>query len=155
MTVKSPKTVGYARVSREDMNESRQTDKLGEICDIIYVEKLSAVAKTRPKFDAALASLKAGDTLIVLDLDRGFRSCIDALMTMEELKQRGVNLRIMSLNLDLSTEFGEVIFSIFAAFAQFERRMISRRTKEGLAAARRRGVRLGRPKAKQLETLSS
>lgn len=146
MTEKTPKTIGYARVSREYMNEDRQTDRLREICDKIYVEKLSAVAKRRPKFDKALASLERDDTLIVLDLDRAFRSSIDALVTMENLKERGVNLRIMSLNLDLSTEFGEVIFSIFAAFAQFERRMISRRTKEGLAAARKRGVVLGRPR---------
>ncbi len=84
MTEKSPKTIGYARVSRDYMNEDRQTDKLREICDQIYVEKLSAVAKKRPKFDNALTSLKRGDTLIVLDLDRAFRSSIDALMTMED-----------------------------------------------------------------------
>ena len=142
----TPKNIGYVRVSRESMNDARQMDQLTAICDKIYTEKRSAVAKSRPQFDAALAILKPGDSFIVLDLDRGFRSSIDALLTMENLRSRGINLRILSLNLDLSTEFGEVVFTIFAAFAQFERRILSRRTKEGLAAARRRGVKLGRPR---------
>ena len=138
--------IGYARVSLSGMNEARQTDRLNAVCDEVYVEKVSAAAKSRPVFECVIKQLKPNDTLIVLDLDRAFRSTIDALQTMEGLRQRGVNLRILNLNLDLSTEFGEVVFGILAALAQFERRIISRRTKEGLEAARKRGVRLGRPR---------
>lgn len=138
--------VGYARVSRETMKTGRQTDKLHDVCDIVHIEKISGAAKSRPIFDNVVDDLKAGETLIVLDLDRAFRSTIDALLTMENLKARNVNLKVLSLNLDLSTEFGEVVFGILAALAQFERRIISRRTKEGLEAARKRGVRLGRPR---------
>ncbi|MGB6229113.1 MAG: recombinase family protein [Litorimonas sp.] len=145
MTTRKPKTIGYARVSREDMNENRQTNELNKICDKVFIEKLSAVAKKRPKFDQAIEGLREGDSLVVLDLDRAFRSTIDALLTAELLRERGVNLRILSLNLDLSTEYGELIFAVFSAFAQFERRILSRRTKEGLRAAVRRGVKLGRP----------
>ncbi|MCF6275298.1 MAG: recombinase family protein [Robiginitomaculum sp.] len=140
------RNIGYARVSLSGMNEARQTDRLRAVCDKVYVEKVSGAAKSRPVFEKVLKGLKAGDALVVLDLDRAFRSTIDALVTMEALKARGVNLKILSLNLDLSTEFGEVVFGILAALAQFERRIISRRTKEGLAAARRRGVTLGRPR---------
>jgi len=138
--------IGYARVSLSGMNEARQTDKLKAVCDKVHVEKVSGAAKSRPVFEGVIKCLRRDDTLIVLDLDRAFRSTIDALQTMEALRERGVNLRVLSLNLDLSTEFGEVVFGILAALAQFEKRMISRRTKEGLAAARARGVRLGRPR---------
>lgn len=144
------KIIGYARVSLSGMNEARQTDKLNAVCDKVYVEKVSAAAKSRPVFERALKRLKRGDTLIVLDLDRAFRSSIDALTTMERLRERGINFKILNLNLDLSTEFGEVIFGIMAALAQFERRMLSRRTREGLAAARKRGVKLGRPRNRRL-----
>jgi len=141
-----PRCIGYARISLAGMKTGRQTDKLREVCDNVFIEQISGAAKSRPIFEKVIASLKAGDTLIVLDLDRAFRSTIDALLTMEKLRARDVNLRVLSLNLDLSTEFGEVVFGILAALAQFERRIISRRTKEGLEAARKRGVVLGRPR---------
>jgi len=144
--IENGRSIGYARVSLSGMNEARQTDRLKAVCDKVYVEKLSGAAKSRPVFERVIKSLKRDDTLIVLDLDRAFRSTIDALLTMEALKARGINLKILSLNLDLSTEFGEVVFGILASLAQFERRIIARRTKEGLAAARKRGVTLGRPR---------
>lgn len=147
---KTGRNIGYARVSLESMCADRQTQSLAPICDKVYVEKISGAAQKRPVFDKVIAGLKGGDTLVLLDFDRGFRSSIDALTTMQDLKDRGVNLRVVNMNLDFSTEIGEVIFSILAALAQFEKRMISRRTKEGLAAARRRGVRLGRPRKRVL-----
>lgn len=142
-----PHLIGYARVSRNEMKEGRQTDRLNEICDRVYVEKVSGAGKARPVFETVLRNLRRGDTLVVLDLDRAFRSSLDALQTMESLQARGINLRILSINLDLSSAFGEVVFNILAALAQFERKMIVRRTKEGLEAARRKGQRIGRPRA--------
>lgn len=141
-----PRCIGYARVSVEGMKTGRQTDELDAVCDDVYIETVSGAVKSRPVFEKVIRGLERDDTLIVLDLDRAFRSTIHALLTMEDLRERGVNLRILNLSLDLSTEFGEVVFGILAALAQFERRMISRRTKEGLAAAVKRGVVLGRPK---------
>lgn len=145
-TSPKPRTIGYARVSLEAMCVDRQTQNLRPVCDEVYVEKVSGAAKRRPIFEKVIKSLKRHDTLVLLDFDRGFRSSIDALVTMENLKERGVNLKILNMGLDFSTEIGEVIFSILAALSQFERRTISRRTKEGLEAARKRGVKLGRPK---------
>jgi len=147
------RSIGYARVSLSGMNEARQTDRLKAVCDKVYIEKVSGAAKSRPVFETVIKGLRAGDALVVLDLDRAFRSTIDALVTMEALKTRGVNFKILSLNLDLSTEFGEVVFGILASLAQFERRIIARRTKEGLEAARRRGVKLGRPRKLSAKTI--
>lgn len=142
-----PRLIGYARVSRADMKEDRQTQRLKEMCERVYTEKASGAAKSRPVFEKVLAALRAGDTLVVLDLDRAFRSSLDALRTMETLQARGINLRILNMNLDLSTEFGEVVFGILAALAQFERKMLARRTKEGIDAARKKGKQIGRPRA--------
>ncbi|RIJ31053.1 recombinase family protein [Henriciella algicola] len=142
-----PRLIGYARVSRADMKEDRQTQRLKEMCERVYTEKASGAAKSRPVFENVLAGLRAGDTIVVLDLDRAFRSSLDALRTIETLQARGINLRILNMNLDLSTEFGEVVFGILAALAQFERKMLARRTKEGIDVARKKGKQIGRPRA--------
>ena len=142
-----PRMIGYARVSRVEMKEGRQTDRLNDVCQRVYVEKISGAGKARPVFEKVLKSLESGDTLVVLDLDRAFRSTLDALNTLEALRARGVNLRILSMNLDFSSEFGEAIFGILAVLAQFERKMIVRRTRQGLEAARKQGKRIGRPRA--------
>lgn len=138
--------VGYIRVSKSDMKEGRQIDGLEGLCDQCFVEKLSACKKARPVFDALIEGLREGQTLVILDLDRAFRSTIDALLTIEALRERGVKIHIKSLNLDYSNEFSEVIVAMVAALAQFERRTLIRRTREGMAAARARGAKIGRPR---------
>ena len=98
-------------------------------------------------FEEVIARLQPGDQFVLLDLDRGFRSAIDAILTLQALRERNVRLRVLNLPLNAQSEEGEMMLSILAIFAQFERRMISRRTLEGLAAARSRGQRLGEPPA--------
>lgn len=150
MTVKqlnpNAKYVGYARISKRSMNEARQLDRLEGHCDQVFVEKLSACRKTRPIFDMLIAQLSPGQTLTILDLDRAFRSTKDAILTAELLREQGVNLKIINLNIDLATDMGEVIYGVMAIFAQFERRTLIRRTREGLQAAQDRGSKLGRPR---------
>lgn len=136
---------GYIRVSDEDQNTSRQIDSLNSICDQLFIEKVSAVGRHRPEFSKLMKSLKTGDTLTVLDLDRAFRSTLDALTHTEMLQKRGVIFRVLSLHVDTSTPYGELFYTIAAAFAQFERRMLIQRTKEGMRAAQKRGVHIGRP----------
>ena len=136
--------VGYLRVSTEEQRPDRQIDALEPVCDELHIEKLSAIAKKRPVFDKVVGGLEPGDTLVVWDLDRAFRSTIDALLTAERLRERGVEFQIVTLNIDTSEPAGELFYTIVAAYAQFERRILSKRTKEGLAAARKRGQRLGR-----------
>lgn len=137
--------IGYLRVSLDEQNEARQEDGLKALCDEIHVEKMSAATKKRPVYQKVINKLKSGDTLVVWDLDRAFRSTMDALLEAEKLKQRGIEFQIVNLNVDTSTPSGELIYTVMAAFAQFERKNLIKRTKEGMAAARKRGTHIGRP----------
>tara|TARA_R110002167_G_scaffold30531_9_gene101061 strand:- start:383 stop:976 length:594 start_codon:yes stop_codon:yes gene_type:complete len=137
--------IGYLRVSTEEQRLDRQVDGLLDLCDELHVEKLSAAKTTRPVYDAVVARLRPGDTLVVWDLDRAFRSTVDAIQTAEKLRARDVSFEIVKLPIDPSTLDGKLAYTVMAAFAEYERGLISRRTKEGLAAARQRGKRLGRP----------
>ena len=137
--------IGYLRVSTEEQRPDRQWDGLQDICDRVFIEKISAVSEKRPVYDQVLRRLKTGDTLVVWDLDRAFRSTVDALLEAEKLRQRGIEFQIITLNVDTSTPSGELIYTVMAAFAQFERQILIKRTKEGMAAARRRGKHVGRP----------
>ena len=142
--------IGYLRVSTEDQNHQRQIDSLKTVCDELYTETLSAVNKKRPVFERVIKKLKAGDTLVVHDLDRAFRSTLDALRQAEQLRERGVEFQILSLNVDTGTPAGELVFTVMAAFAQYERQCLIQRTKEGMAAARRRGKHIGRPRKNKM-----
>jgi len=137
--------IGYLRVSTEEQNPDRQIDGLKALCDQVHLEKLSAVSKKRPVFKSVINKLKEGDTLVVWDLDRAFRSTVDALLEVEKLRKRGIEFQIVTLNVDTATPDGELIYTVMAAFAQFERKNLIKRTKEGMAAAKRRGKHIGRP----------
>lgn len=160
----NPRRLGYIRVSTRAQAPDRQIDVLRAECDELYIEHVSAVAAERPVFDKLLTDLEPGDTFVVVDLDRAFRSAVDAILISSALCQQGVKFNILSFPLDTTSDEGELFFGIVALFAQFERRIISRRTREGLDAARARGVTLGRrPKLterdiraayRQLSTLS-
>lgn len=135
----------YIRVSKEDQNTARQVDGLKSLCDELVIEKISATAKDRPKFTALLHRLKENDTLAVWSLDRAFRSTVDAIQQADKLRARNVNFVIVDLNVDTATPSGMLVYSVMAAMAQFERENLIERTKQGLEAAKKRGVRLGRP----------
>lgn len=137
--------IGYLRVSKREQCVDRQTDALAPLCDELHIERLSAVARHRPVYEKVIKKLRANDTFIVLDLDRAYRSTVDAITEAEKLRKRGIQFRIVNLNVDTSTPAGMLVYSLIGALAEFERRMLGQRTREGLAAARKRGVRLGRP----------
>ncbi len=137
--------IGYLRVSTQEQRPDRQIDGLKAICDELHVETLSAVSARRPVFEKVVKMLRSGDTLVVWDLDRAFRSTVDAVIQAERLRERNVEFRIVTLDVDTATPAGMLVYTVMAAFAEFERRNISKRTKEGLASARQRGRRLGRP----------
>lgn len=99
--------------------------------------------KGRPVFTKLLTELKAGDTLVVSKLDRFARSVGDAVAIAEDLARRGVNLVIMDLNLDFATPIGKLMFNLLASVAEFERGLISQRTKDSLAVVRASGRVLG------------
>ncbi|PHR55181.1 MAG: DNA invertase [Robiginitomaculum sp.] len=137
--------IGYLRVSTEEQRPDRQIDGLTPICDELHIERLSACAKHRPIFEGILARLNDGDTLVVWDLDRAFRSTVDAIQNAEKLRERGIEFQIVSLGVDTSTADGMLVYTVIAAMAEHERKRLSERTKQGLEAARKRGQRLGRP----------
>lgn len=142
-TVRKPQKIGYVRVSTKDQCPDRQINALEPLCDRLYVEHSSA-AKQRPVFEKILKLLQPGDTLVVWDLDRAFRSTIDALTHAERLRERGIAFQVVTLGFDTNTEDGKLFYTIVAAFAEHERSRLSRRTKEGLEVARRKGKQIGR-----------
>lgn len=137
--------VGYLRVSTKDQCEDRQRDALRPICDELHVEKLSSVAKVRPVYERVVANLKPGDTFVVWDLDRAWRSAKDALNELHNMRARGIEVQIASMSLDTGTPIGKLMFTFISGLAEFERDLHVTRTKEGLEATRRRGTRIGRP----------
>ena len=138
--------LGYLRVSTEEQRPDRQIDGMRPLCDELHIETCSAVANKRPVFDHILNTLKKGDTLVVWDVDRAFRSTVDAINYAEKLRERGIEFRIVSLGVDTSTADGMLVYTVVAALAEHERKRLSERTKQGLEAARRRGKRIGRPR---------
>lgn len=140
--------VGYARVSTDDQDLTLQIDSLtglGISQDDIFTEKISGAKTDRPGLDACLAELQQGDTLVVWRLDRLGRSMHPLVTLIEQLRNRGVGFRSVSDGLiDTTSPSGELIFHIFSALAQFERRLSQERTRAGLASARARGRMGGR-----------
>jgi len=154
--IPEPRLIGYARVSTDDQDLSLQIDaltKAGIPKASIFMDKISGAKTDRPGLAKCLATLQSGDILVVWRLDRLGRSMRHLITLVEDLRSRGVGFR--SLNegaIDTTCASGELIFNIFSALAQFERRLIQERTKAGLAAARARGRNGGRPKIGAEET---
>lgn len=139
------KKIGYARVSTEEQRHDRQVIGLKGLCDELHIETLSARKAKRPVFDAVLAKLARGDMLVVWDLDRAFRSVIDALTVANRLQTRGVHFQVVSLHIDTTTPEGMFAYTMQSALGEYEWRKLSQRTKEGMVAARLAGSRIGRP----------
>jgi len=147
--------IGYARVSTDDQDLSLQLDALsraGIPTTSIFMDKISGAKTERPGLTKCLQTLRSGDILVVWRLDRLGRSLCHLITLVEDMRNKGIGFR--SLNegaIDTTCASGELIFNIFSALAQFERRLIQERTKAGLAAARARGRNGGRPKVTSAE----
>ena len=140
--------IGYARVSRDDQDLSLQRDALTAAgCEKLYEDKMSGAKSARPGLERALETLRRGDTFVVWRLDRASRSVRDLIDLSQKLNKSGVVLRSLKEQIDTSTSAGELYFHIMGALAQFERSLIQERTSAGLAAARARGRKGGRPRA--------
>jgi DNA invertase Pin-like site-specific DNA recombinase len=141
------------RVSKTDGSQvtDLQRDALvvsGVSADQIYEDKASGKLDARPGLDAALKALRKGDTLVVWKLDRLGRDLRHLVNTVHDLENRQVSFKVLSghgASIDTTTPAGKLVFGIFAALAEFERELISERTKAGLASARARGRSGGAP----------
>jgi DNA invertase Pin-like site-specific DNA recombinase len=139
---------GYARVSTHEQNLSLQKDALKHTgCAKIFQDQVSGAKKERLGLQAATEYVREGDTLVVWRLDRLGRSLKHLIETVTTLEKRGVGFQSLQESIDTTTSGGRLIFHIFGALAEFERNLIQERTRAGLAAARERGRKGGRPKA--------
>lgn len=137
--------LGYARVSTGDQDVAGQTLRLKQAGAIkIFTDVKSGKSMERPGLVELLAYARDGDTLAIVRLDRLGRSLAELLTTMTMLRMRGIALLSLEEKIDTSSAAGELVFHVFGAIAHFERRLISERTKDGIAAARAKGKRPGR-----------
>ncbi|ALV47907.1 transposon DNA-invertase (plasmid) [Arthrobacter alpinus] len=145
--------VGYMRVSKADGSQSTdlQRDALlsaGVEAVNLYEDHASGKKDDRPELAACLKGMRDGDTLLVWKLDRLGRDLRHLVNTVHDLTDRGIGLKVLTgegAAIDTTTASGKLVFGIFAALAEFERALISERTIAGLAAARARGRKGGRP----------
>src|SRR6266700_5026941 len=145
--------IGYARVSKTEQHLVLQLDALKKRRVIrIFTDKLTGTRFDRKEFLAALAYLNEGDTLVVWKLDRLGRSLNELIETVENLQKRNVALVSLTEHIDTTTATGKLFLQFIAMLAEFERNLISERTKAGLAAARARGRVGGRPPVKPTDT---
>lgn len=138
--------VGYARVSTGDQKLDLQLQALERAgCSEIFSDHgLSGRIADRPGLDKALGRLDEGDTLVVWRLDRLGRSLIHLVHLVDELGKRGIHFHSLSENIDSSSSGGRLVFHMMAALAEFERGLISERTRAGMEAAREGGRQIGR-----------
>ena len=138
--------IGYARVSTLEQDEGLQRDALTAAgCQRVFVDKASGKLEHRPALDAMIEQLRRGDAVVVWRLDRLGRSLRNLIELVSELESRGVGFVSLTESIDTTTPGGKLIFHIFGALAEFERDLIRERTMAGLAAARARGRKGGRP----------
>ena len=138
--------IGYARTSTIEQEagfeaQVRELEKVG--CEKIFREQVSSVAR-REQLEAAIDYLRDGDTLVVTKLDRLARSTRHLGELMDSLSNKGAHLQIMDLGIDTGTATGELVVNLIGAIAQFERKMMLERQREGIAKAKSEGKYKGR-----------
>ena len=144
--------VGYMRVSKADGSQTLDLqqdalDAAGVPDRNIYSDTASGKRDDRPGLESCLKALRSGDTLVVWKLDRLGRNLRHLVNVVHDLTERNIGLRVLTgqgAAIDTTTAAGKLVFGIFAALAEFERELISERTRAGLAAARARGRKGGR-----------
>ncbi|MEK5199707.1 recombinase family protein [Staphylococcus sp. FSL H8-0121] len=140
--------IGYARVSTGLQNLNLQEDRLNQYgCEKIFSDHISGAKSKRPGLDRAIEFVRSGDTIVVWRLDRLGRNMADLITLVNELNNRGVSFHSLEENItmDKSSSTGQLLFHLFAAFAEFERNLILERSSAGRIAARARGRYGGRP----------
>lgn len=143
----SPVLIGYARTSTTDQKAglgAQVRDLQAAGCTKIFQEELSSVAARRPELDRALEFVRDGDVMVVTKLDRLARSVADLVSITAELRSKGVELRILALNLDTATPTGKLMLNLLGSIAEFERELMLERQREGISKAKADGKYKGR-----------
>ncbi|MGZ8246303.1 MAG: recombinase family protein [Methylomagnum sp.] len=136
-------TVGYARVSSVGQSLDVQLQKLRE-CDKIFQEKRTGTTADRPQLKACLDYLREGDTLVISRLDRLARSTLHLTQIADQLRRKGVELRVIDQAIDTTTPTGRLMFNMLSAIAEFETEIRKERQLDGIEAAKETGVEFGR-----------
>lgn len=148
LTIENKNRFAYARVSTEKQLLDRQLDMLKKY-DIpsshYFTDKMTCTKRHRPGFDELMNRLEFGDELYIESFSRLSRSTKDLLSIIEDLSNRGVKIHSLHEKFDTSTASGKLMLTMISALSQFERDLLSERTKEGLKSARARGHLGGRP----------
>ena len=144
--------IGYARVSKSDGSQDLETQiqKLkaaGVDENHIYIEQASGAKDDRPVFKECLKACREGDLLIFYRFDRITRSLAKLVITMDDLSRRGVAMKSLTEPFDTSDPTSRAMVQMIGIFAELEKNIISRRTKDALAYKQSIGVKLGRPSA--------
>jgi len=147
--------VGYARVSTQGQSLESQIDLLKkEGCDKIYTDIGSGVRNDREDLNKMISYLRKGDIVVTYKNDRIFRSLKNMVNLIEKFNELGVHFKSISEpEFDSTSANGKFLLHIFSAVAEFERNLISERTKIGLTNARKRKKLLGRPIGPKKETI--
>lgn len=139
--------IGYARVSTKDQSLDLQIDALKQAgCKKIFQEKKSGKNIERSELNSMMGQLREGDIVVVYKLDRLGRSMKDLVSLISTMEKKKVSFTSLQDNIDTTSATGKLVFHIFSSLAEFERDLISERTKAGLESARARGRKGGRPK---------
>jgi putative DNA-invertase from lambdoid prophage Rac len=154
METKKSRIALYSRVSTNKQTNANQIHRLVEYAnqkgaDFDLYEEVESSRKTRPVKQDLLKKLRNGEynSVVVYKLDRWARSSTELILEVQELIDKKIGFHSVSDNLDFNSSMGKLHFQILSAFAEFERNLISERTKEGLARVKMQGIKkLGRPK---------
>jgi DNA invertase Pin-like site-specific DNA recombinase len=139
--------IGYARVSTDEQDTAGQLDALRmRGCTVVFEDRASGGSRDRPKLVQALDRVRAGDTLLVVRIDRLARSLVHLLEIVETLRAKGAYFKSIHDPIDTSSAQGMLMTQMLGAFAEFERALIRERTRAGLKAAVARGAKPGNPK---------
>ena len=141
--------IGYARVSSVGQSLEVQLDKLEEYgCrsgdGTIFSEKKSGLDGSRTGLKSCLKHLRKGDSLVVTKLDRLARSTRDLTTISQDLKERGISLKVLDQDIDTSTPTGSLLFNMLASIAEFETALRKERQTDGIKKALDNGVKFGR-----------
>ncbi len=145
--------VGYARISVNDPDASIQLDMLRQTgCKQIFIDKADIIQREHPKLETTLSYMQEGDTLVVWRLDCLGRSLLNLVDTVNRLAERGLGFESRQESIDKTGSDGQFVFRTFAILGSFQRALNRERTQAGLAAAKARGRKGGRPKGLSKKT---